>query len=163
MVVVEKDDAGRSLKAWVSMEFPQLAVSPKQKIKLDFSIAIPENAEPGTYWGTLVVRTLPSEAGEGSAIETKLGSILLLLVFGEAREQLVLETFSAPRFVDSSPARSAIGEIGRFNHFVLLPNAALLNKPRLSGIFRAQFFADARPASSHHSHPARLCGSFLQV
>jgi hypothetical protein len=78
-------------------------VFPKQEIALNFTIEVPANADPGTHWGGVVVRTVPVQAGGGAAVQARLGTIILLRVSGEAKEKLTLESFAAPRFVESPP------------------------------------------------------------
>lgn len=92
----------RSLKNWITAQYPLVTVVAKEKIRLDFTLRIPSDAEPGTYWGAIVARTLP-RAGQGSVIETKIAAIILLRVYGEAQEQLVLESFAATGFAEHPP------------------------------------------------------------
>jgi len=102
-VVGGEEDATNSLKAWVTPAIPDLVVFPKQKIKLDFTIDIPANADPGSHWGALLVRTAPVSSAGGAAVQVRVGTILLVNVYGEAKEKLALESFSAPRFLEGPP------------------------------------------------------------
>jgi hypothetical protein len=103
IVVGGRNDAQSSIKNWVSIDTPFVTVSPMEEIKLDFAIRVPKSASPGTYWGTVLVRTLPASDANGSAIETKISSIVLLQVYGDAEDRLTLESFSAPKFSESLP------------------------------------------------------------
>jgi hypothetical protein len=99
----EAEDAANSLKSWVKPVYPDVVVFPKQEIALDFTIEVPANADPGTHWGGVVVRTVPVSAGVGAAIQARLGTIVLLRVAGEATEKLTLESVSVPDFLESPP------------------------------------------------------------
>ena len=102
-VVGGEEDATNSLKAWITPAIPDLVVFPKQKIKLDFAIDIPANADPGSHWGALLVRTAPVSSAGGAAVQVRVGTILLVDVYGEAKEKLTLESFSVPRFLEAPP------------------------------------------------------------
>ena len=97
------EDAVNSLKDWVKPKYPDVVVFPKQEIALDFTIDVPPNADPGSHWGGVVVRTAPVFSGGGAAIQTRVGTIVLLRVSGEAKEKLTLESMSMPRFAESPP------------------------------------------------------------
>jgi len=102
-VAGEAEDAVNSLKSWVKPIQPDVVVSPKQTIALDFTIEVPANADPGSHWGGVVVRTAPVATGNGAAIQARVGTIVLLRVRGAVKEKLSLESFSMPRFADSPP------------------------------------------------------------
>ncbi|MGD1082057.1 MAG: hypothetical protein ABR881_27375 [Candidatus Sulfotelmatobacter sp.] len=96
--------AANSLKDWITPEYPGLSVAPKQEITLPFSIDVPANADPGSHWGALVAVTAPSPGGSsGAAVQVRTGVILLVRVLGDAKEELTLESFSLPRFLQSPP------------------------------------------------------------
>jgi hypothetical protein len=100
---VEPEAAANSLKAWVTPEYSDLSVAPKQQITLPFSIDVPVNADPGSHWGALVAITAPSQGGTGATTQVRTGIILLVRVLGDAKEKLTFESFSAPRFAESPP------------------------------------------------------------
>jgi hypothetical protein len=97
------EDAVNSLKDWVKPIYPDVAVFPKQEIALDFTIDVPPNADPGSHWGGVLVRTAAVLAGGGAAIQSRVGTIVLLRVSGEAKEKLTLESFSMSSFAESPP------------------------------------------------------------
>jgi hypothetical protein len=102
-VAGDAEDAVNSLKSWVKPKYPDVVVFPKQEIALDFTIDVPVNADPGSHWGGLLVRTAPVPAGGGAAIQARVGTIVLLNVSGEAKEKLTLESVSAPGFLEAPP------------------------------------------------------------
>ena len=97
------EDAVNSLKSWVKPVYSDVVVFPKQEIALDFTIDVPPNADPGSHWGGVVVQTAPVFTGGGAAIQSRVGTIVLLRVAGEAKEKLTLESMSMPRFAESPP------------------------------------------------------------
>src|SRR5437763_1012494 len=66
-------------------------------------IVVPTNADPGSHWGAILVRTSPQTSEAGSAIQANIGTFILVRVLGEAKEKLFLESLSAPRFLQSPP------------------------------------------------------------
>jgi len=103
---------GNSLKEWIHPEFPQVAVAPKTEFEFRFSVDVPKNADPGTHYGVLLVSTAPATQGAGASVQAKIGPIILVKVAGDVKEQLTLESLSAPRFLDSPP----IGLEARFKN-----------------------------------------------
>jgi hypothetical protein len=102
-VAGESEDAVNSLKAWVTPKYPDVTVFPEQEIALDFTIDVPANADPGTHWGAVTVRTAPVSSGAGAAVQSKIGAIILLDVSGNTEERLILESLAVPRFAESPP------------------------------------------------------------
>ena len=100
---VAEENAENSLKAWVTAMIPDLNVYAKAEIPLDFSIAVPANADPGSHWGEILVITAPPDQSNGTGAQVGIGVILLVRVLGEATEKLELESVSAPRFTESPP------------------------------------------------------------
>lgn len=95
--------AANSLKSWVTPQYPDLNVAPKQQITLPFAIDVPANTDPGSHWGALVAVTAPTESGPGAAVQVRTGVILLVRVLGDAREKLTLESVSLPGFAEAPP------------------------------------------------------------
>jgi hypothetical protein len=100
---VEPETAANSLKTWVTPDYSDLNVSPKQQITLPFSIDVPVNADPGSHWGALVAITALTEGGSGAAVQVRTGVILLVRVLGDAKEKLILESVSLPSFAEAPP------------------------------------------------------------
>src|SRR6266852_3869442 len=103
IVVDGEEDAANSLRTWVKPAIPDLFVAPKQEITLDFTIDVPTNADPGSHWGTLLSVTSPQDTGSGVGVQARLGFIIYVRVLGEVKEQLTIESVSAPRFTESPP------------------------------------------------------------
>jgi len=138
-VVGGEEDPTNSLKAWVTLAIPDLVVFPKQKIKLDFTIDIPANADPGSHWGALLVRTAPVSSAGGAAVQVRVGTILLVDVYGEAKEKLVLESFSVPRFLEEPP----VTLVARFRNY-----GTVHEKPAGTIEVRNMFGQPAKPTNS---------------
>jgi len=93
-----------SLKQWVSFDPASFSVAPGEKQFVRFSISVPDNAEPGGHYGSLLA-AITGATGEitGSGVATKVGALVLLSVSGEVREALLVEEFDAPDFQEKGP------------------------------------------------------------
>ena len=88
-----------SLAGWTGCEPEEFILEPKQERKIKFTIRIPENAEPGGHYGTVVAGStgVIGPGITGTAIVPRVGALVLLTIPGEMKENLVVKDFSAPR------------------------------------------------------------------
>lgn len=99
-----------SLARWVKTVPETFVLEPKEQKIIDFIIEVPENAEPGGHYGSVLATTAAVIGGEfkGTAITQKVGSLVLLAVSGEVRENVVIKEFSAPEFLEIGPVKFTI-------------------------------------------------------
>lgn len=105
-VLLKSDDSisTYSLHNWVSMEPGIFNLTPGSTQVVQFSIAVPENAEPGGHYASILA--FVSSAGvesTGVGVAQKVGSLLLLSVSGEIFEKMDIAEFSAPEFSEYGP------------------------------------------------------------
>ena len=94
-----------SLAQWISVEPKEVELQPREEKFIKFSIQVPENAEPGGHYGT-VLATTKSVAGPGGAgvgIVTRTGSLVLVTVPGIMEEKLIVKDFFAPSYLEYGP------------------------------------------------------------
>lgn len=82
-----------SVGKWIQVSDEPITLSPGDKRKVDFSIAIPENAEPGGHYGVLVFSTQKPGSQKANAAEYGVGTIILVTVRGETNESAELASF----------------------------------------------------------------------
>jgi hypothetical protein len=83
-----------SMKAWIA-PLAQFTLAPKQIQKINVAIHVPANASPGGYYSVLRFTGTPPELdGTGVSLSASLGSLVLLRVNGEAKEQLSVQELS---------------------------------------------------------------------
>jgi len=94
-----------SLTKWVKMEPMEFVLNPAEQRFVKFTINIPENAEPGGHYGSVLARTTAVIGGEyvGAAVAGRVGALVLLSVAGEVEENLTIKDFSAPRYSEYGP------------------------------------------------------------
>lgn len=96
-----------SLARWISINPETFTLGPNGQKFVDFIISVPENAEPGGKYGSVLATTAgiisPEQEITGVAISQKIGSLVLLTVSGEVVESIEIEEFTAPSFSEYGP------------------------------------------------------------
>ena len=91
------DEAGAtrySLKYWVA-SVPDVDLAPQELKQVSVTINVPKNAEPGGHYGVIRFTALPPNMeGTGVALSASVGTLVLLKVRGEIKENLNLSEFS---------------------------------------------------------------------
>jgi hypothetical protein len=98
-VVVEPEaETTYSLKRWVKINPIEFTLEPKAEKFVAFTIEVPENAEPGGKYGSILASTTGMVGQEmtGTAVAQKVGALLLLTVSGETKENLAIKEFTTP-------------------------------------------------------------------
>lgn len=96
-----------SLANWISFSDAKLALTPEQDIEFKYTISVPTNAEPGGHYGVVFFVSEPPEVSESQtqvAISSMLGSLILVKVPGDIKEELILREFSSNVFYLKMPA-----------------------------------------------------------
>lgn len=86
-----------SLKDWIQ-PLPQFTLQPREVNQLPVTIRVPANAAPGGYYA--VVRFTASPPGidqSGVSLSASLGTLILLRVNGDAKEEMKIEQFAATK------------------------------------------------------------------
>lgn len=105
-VVVEPAETETySLARWVKVEPEEFILKPKEQKFITFTLSIPENAEPGGHYGTILAgtRIVAGPGVTGATIAQRVGALVLLSVSGEIIEELIVKDFSAPRYSEYGP------------------------------------------------------------
>ncbi len=110
-VVVEPAETETySLASWVVCEPKEFDLKPGEEKFVAFDINIPDNAEPGGYYGTILAAVIGSAGPNitGATIMQRVGALALLTVSGEMKEKLAVKDFSAPIYSQSGPVTFSI-------------------------------------------------------
>jgi len=106
VVISPAESETYSLASWVSVSPESFTVSPGETQVVNFTIRVPQNAEPGGHYGS-VLATLTGSVGEGgfagSAVSQRVGSLVLLSVSGDVVEDIVVKDFSTLDFMEYGP------------------------------------------------------------
>lgn len=91
------EESPYSLKTWIQA-LPQFTLKPREVNNLPLTIRVPANAAPGGYYAVIrFTATPPGLDGSGVSLSASLGTLVLLRVNGDAKEDLKIEQFSATK------------------------------------------------------------------
>ncbi len=101
----EDEDTTYSLRKWIKITPSEFTLGPKAQQFVDFVIEVPKEAEPGGKYGSILAGISGSlgELATGAAVSTKTGSLILLMVAGDSKEDLSIKDFSGPDFQEYGP------------------------------------------------------------
>lgn len=101
------EGAKYGLLSWMSVDRTPFVLGPGQKKEVPFTISVPENAEVGGHYGTILFRASSADVGGGGGssigISGRVGSIILVSVPGDAKRSGELVGVSAPGFIQYGP------------------------------------------------------------
>jgi len=94
-VILEGEGIGPySLKDYLIPEISAFTLKPGQKIILPIAITIPQEAEPGGLYGSVLISSQASaQGGMGTTIISRLGALFFVIVSGEVTENGELTSF----------------------------------------------------------------------
>lgn len=99
---VPAGESSWSMSGWVKATPDGFVLQPQEKKKVEVSIRVPKNAEPGGHYAAVLFSSAPS-VGQQTAIVAKLGSLILLKVAGKIVEKGRITSLAAPRLVERGP------------------------------------------------------------
>ncbi len=99
-----------SIARWIKMEPEEFTLEPKEQKFVTFTINVPENAEPGGHYGSILAGTTAVVGGEfvGAGVAGRVGALVLLSVAGEVEENLIVKEFFAPYYSEYGPINFTI-------------------------------------------------------
>ena len=89
-----------SLASWISFSKSFLILEPEEVEEFEYTIKVPDKAEPGGHYGVVFFATEPPKLEEDVnkvAISTMVGSLILAKVPGQITEKALLEEFSTDK------------------------------------------------------------------
>lgn len=94
-----------SLAKWIKSEPEEFSLGPKEEKFVKFILTIPENAEPGGHYGTIIAgaKGVAGPGAAGATIAPRVGVLVLLIVPGAMKEELVVKDFSVPNYSEYGP------------------------------------------------------------
>ncbi|PIS39100.1 MAG: hypothetical protein COT34_00200 [Candidatus Nealsonbacteria bacterium CG08_land_8_20_14_0_20_43_11] len=111
VLIVEPDETKTfSLARWVTTSPDEFTLAPGEDKFVDFYIDVPQNAEPGSHYGSVLAttRAVLGEGITGVGTAQKVGTLVLLIVSGKMEESLKVKEFSAPSFSEYGPVEFLI-------------------------------------------------------
>ena len=95
VVLLGEDRGPYSMKDYVSVPTARFTLGHNERVRVPVTISIPQDAEPGGRYGSLLVSTVSQEANTGvdagtspqSAIVARIGSLFFITVPGETKKE----------------------------------------------------------------------------
>ncbi|OGY60214.1 MAG: hypothetical protein A3H06_01330 [Candidatus Colwellbacteria bacterium RIFCSPLOWO2_12_FULL_44_13] len=99
------EETGYGLAKWVGLTPASFSLAPRSSQMVEFTIDVPISAEPGGHYASILASTggTPGEGSSGVGVVQKIGSLLLLNVAGEVREDMSVLEFTVPEFSEYGP------------------------------------------------------------
>ncbi|EDK72487.1 hypothetical protein TM7_0381 [candidate division TM7 genomosp. GTL1] len=95
-----------SLASWIQLDATSFKLAPRASKTINFRVVVPESAEPGGHFGSIVFHTkLPSEQNNTSiGVGQEIGGLLLLKVAGTVKERASIANFESAKDIwEGSP------------------------------------------------------------
>ena len=87
-----------SLAKWISVSKEPIVLDPNKSAALNFNITVPADVEPGGHFAGILFSTQAPEATPGTiGLASKVGSLVLVRVAGEAKESAKITSFTADK------------------------------------------------------------------
>lgn len=120
VVLLGNDRGPYSLKDYIKPEVKSFKLKPKQRAVLDIQISIPQDAEPGGHYGSILVSSSPSKSEDSQLDNTaktvsRIGALYFVRVAGKVKEDARLTDFRLEE-------QKAFYEKGPFNFEALFEN-----------------------------------------
>lgn len=101
----EEERDGHGLGAWISFARTEITLLPGERADLSFTITVPNEAEPGSYFGAVILGTAAAEASDNVGVAGTAAALVLLRVNGEVVEEMSLAGFSTSAISSNLPVR----------------------------------------------------------
>jgi len=107
-VTLTSAETGFSLASWIKVTPAMTTVKSKKSAEFSFTIKVPQNAEPGGHFGSVVLSTVPPPKGTlgetGAFVVQQVGALILTKIPGLVSEAAKLESFTSDKsFYISGP------------------------------------------------------------
>lgn len=131
-----EDSTKFSLSKWISFNQSKIALAPEQVAEFNYTINVPEGAEPGGHYGVVFFATEPPEAESGSsqvALGSMIGSLVLVKVPGQIVEKGFIEEFFTDKGLYFTPPVNLSLRITNLGNVHFKPKGSI----KISGWFGA--------------------------
>lgn len=111
-VGLTEEETAFNLASWIRFKNTKLSLRSGQETTVSFTITVPRNAEPGGHYASVFGQLSPDSSeiggGAGSALGQKIGSLVLLRVAGDVKEDANVESFTVGDFSSGDPVPFSI-------------------------------------------------------
>jgi len=88
---------------WVEFEKNKLELGPNERVQVNYTVKVPEQAAPGGHYAVLFAETQPPNDGSSVARKKRVGSLLYMTVDGQIDEEGNLESWDIETLQRTKP------------------------------------------------------------
>lgn len=128
-VTLTEETSSYSIKDWIQYESGQFVIEPNDFYLLNFTINVPENAEPGSHFGAAVISSggTLDQGQSGASVVQEIGALILIRVPGDINEDGKIISFTTANQTYTEPKikfDSIVENTGSI-HYKLSPQVAI--------------------------------------
>ncbi len=99
-VSLTTEESSYSLASWLSVTPESIIVKKNSQEKFLITVKIPNNAEPGGHFGSVVFTTVPKKdlKQTGAVVSQEIASLFLVKIAGKVNEDAKIVSFSTPKW-----------------------------------------------------------------
>lgn len=97
-VTLTSSDTGYSLASWITVAPEKTTIKSRGSADFTYVVKVPQNAEPGGHFGSIVLSTVKPEGNlgqTGAYVIQQVGALILAKVPGDVNESARLESFTS--------------------------------------------------------------------
>ncbi len=99
-----EEKTGYELTEWIKLDVEEINLKPGEEKQIFVTIAVPENATPGSHFGGVFITLEPPRMrATGASVGYEVANIISIRVAGDAIENAQIRSFSTGNFVYSKP------------------------------------------------------------
>lgn len=129
-VDLTEDKTSYSLAEWIDVNPKTVTIGPNKTEDFDVTISVPDNAEPGSHFGSVVFQTIPPEQeGSTALVSQEIAPVILVRVAGDTTESVEVEEFKSEfGFYSNEKAINLISRIKNDGNVHFKPNGRITIK-----------------------------------
>lgn len=95
-VALTEETTSWSVASWIDVSPLSASIEPRGSQTFEFTVDIPQTAEPGSHFGAIILKTEPAQLNTtGPSVSEEIGPLILVKVAGAVTEGASVESFGA--------------------------------------------------------------------
>lgn len=95
---------------WINLKESNFSLSANEEKSVSFTISVPENTEPGGYYGAIFFKETPVQVNDNRqlGVVNQIGTIILITVSGPVTKSGEILSFTGPKFPSHGPINFSV-------------------------------------------------------
>lgn len=117
-----QEKTGMEISEWITLPVTEVRLAPEASEQINFRLKVPEDATPGSHFGSVFVSAEPPEFDSvGAAVGYQVANIVSIRVAGDANEGANIREFSTDRFFHGSKNVTFVTRIENTGNVLVRP------------------------------------------